>query len=72
MTDREQPEPHGSGDRHGNDPSPVRSEAQSLTQPIAIVTEALSRLRFGDIRLTVHNGRVVQVDVTEKTRLAMS
>jgi len=72
MTDREQPEPHSSSDRHGDEASPARSEAQPFVQPIAIVTDALSRLRFGDIRLTVHNGRVVQVDVTEKTRLAAS
>jgi hypothetical protein len=40
-------------------------------QPIPpVVAEALARLRFGDIRLTIHEGRLVQVDVTERTRMA--
>jgi hypothetical protein len=43
------------------------------SQPaIALVVEALGRLRFGDIRLTVHEGRLVQVDVTERTRFSQS
>ena len=33
------------------------------------VREALSGLRFGSVSLTVHEGRVVQIDVTEKKRL---
>lgn len=35
---------------------------------LTLVSDALARLRFGDIRLTVHEGRLVQVDVTERTR----
>lgn len=34
----------------------------------AAVTEALSRLRYGAVHLTVHDGRVVQLDVTERQR----
>ncbi|QIK78138.1 YezD family protein [Sphingomonas piscis] len=30
----------------------------------------LERIRYGSIAITIHNGRVVQFDVTEKTRLA--
>jgi len=30
----------------------------------------LEELRFGSITLTVHDARVVQIDVTERTRLA--
>jgi len=30
--------------------------------------EAIARLRFGVVQLTVHEGRVVQLDVTEKHR----
>ena len=30
--------------------------------------EALERLRFGVVQLTVHEGRIVQLDVTEKHR----
>ncbi|EQB16695.1 MULTISPECIES: YezD family protein [Sphingobium] len=33
------------------------------------VRDVLDQLRFGSITLTVHDGRVVQIDVTEKTRL---
>ena len=34
-----------------------------------VVSEALSRLRYGTIQLTVHDGRIMQIDVTEKKRL---
>jgi hypothetical protein len=37
--------------------------------PLALVREALARLRFGAINLTVHEGRLVQIEVTEKRRL---
>ncbi|CAM8648128.1 MULTISPECIES: YezD family protein [Sphingobium] len=33
------------------------------------VRSVLEALRFGSITLTVHDARVVQIDVTEKTRL---
>lgn len=32
------------------------------------VSSVLDSLRFGSITLTVHDARVVQIDVTEKTR----
>ena len=32
------------------------------------VADALGKLRFGAIQLTVHDGRVVQLDVTERQR----
>ncbi|MGN6278995.1 MAG: YezD family protein [Sphingomonas sp.] len=35
---------------------------------IAALREALDRLRFGTIALTVHDGRVVQLEITEKRR----
>ncbi len=45
-------------------------DAQHLLEhSIASVREALSGLRFGSVSLTVHEGRVVQIDVTEKRRL---
>lgn len=31
--------------------------------------EALSGLKYGNVSLTVHEGRVVQIEVTEKKRL---
>ncbi len=33
------------------------------------VAEAISRLRYGAIELTVHDGRVVQIEITERQRL---
>jgi hypothetical protein len=38
-------------------------------ESIASVREALTGLKFGNVSLTVHEGRVVQIDVTEKKRL---
>ena len=35
---------------------------------IAVILSALDRLRFGVINITVHEGRLVQVDVTERSR----
>lgn len=40
-----------------------------MDESIASVREALAGLKFGNISLTVHEGRVVQIDVTEKKRL---
>jgi hypothetical protein len=55
----------------------MSSKPQTLTRepaapgvPSALdsVVEALGRIRFGAIQLTVHDGRLVQVDVTERRR----
>lgn len=35
----------------------------------AIVREQVERLSFGTVQITVHNGRVAQVDATVRTRL---
>ncbi len=32
------------------------------------IAEALAALRFGAIQLTVHDGKLVQMDVTERRR----
>lgn len=40
-----------------------------LPEALALVGEALSRLRYGAIQLTVHDGKVMQIDVTERKRL---
>lgn len=40
-----------------------------LEESISSVREALSGLKYGNVSLTVHEGRVVQIDVTEKKRL---
>jgi hypothetical protein len=43
--------------------------ARILEESIASVREALTGLKYGAVSLTVHEGRVVQIDVTEKKRL---
>ena len=51
-------------------PSPAPNDAQGhLEESLTAVREALTGLRFGTIVLTVHEGRLVQIDVTEKKRL---
>ena len=39
---------------------------------IEVIREKLGGLRYGQILLTVHDGRVVQIERTEKTRLESS
>lgn len=50
---------------HGRAESPRIDIAASIEK----VRNVLQDLRFGSITLTVHDARVVQIDVTEKTRL---
>jgi len=45
--------------------------AQRLDESLANVRQALAGLRFGSVVITVHEGRVVQLDVTEKRRLSI-
>lgn len=40
-----------------------------VEESLASVRQALSGLKYGNISLTIHEGRVVQIDVTEKRRL---
>lgn len=40
----------------------------SATGVLQAVGEAVSRLRYGVVQLTVHDGKVVQLDVTERQR----
>jgi len=35
---------------------------------VRAVAEAVDRLRYGVVQLTIHDGRVVQLDVTERQR----
>ncbi len=41
-----------------------------LPEHLHLVAEALARLRYGVIQLTVHDGKLMQVDVTERRRFA--
>jgi hypothetical protein len=42
----------------------------SLSEPMRAVLDALNTLRFGAIQLTVHDGKLVQVDITERKRFS--
>lgn len=44
--------------------------ATPLSEPMRTVLEALNKLRFGAIQLTVHDGKLVQVDITERKRFS--
>jgi hypothetical protein len=46
------------------------SSTPSVPDWLALVREKVERLRFGVVQLVVHDGRVTQVECTEKTRLA--
>ena len=54
--------PHGAGEETPG------SGGQSRSAAIRLIADTLDRLRFGAIQLTVHDGKLVQVDVTERTR----
>lgn len=46
-----------------------QDDGRHVEESIASVREALTGLRYGNVSLTIHEGRVVQIDVTEKRRL---
>jgi hypothetical protein len=50
-----------------NAEQPSASVSKELWEQI--VSQRIGRLRFGAIQLVVHDGRVTQVETTEKTRL---
>jgi hypothetical protein len=49
---------------------PRNEKAPSPENALAEISEYLQRIRFGSIALTIHDGKIVQLDVTEKRRLA--
>ena len=52
-------------------PTSLDQAAASLPLPdwLAIVREKVEGLRYGVVQLVVHDGRVTQIERTEKTRL---
>ncbi len=46
----------------------AKDGSEQVPRAIQTVLEALDKLKFGAIQLTVHEGRLVQVDVTERHR----
>ncbi|KMS56106.1 hypothetical protein V474_14060 [Novosphingobium barchaimii LL02] len=52
-------------------PNEPRTDAETdptLEESLANVRDALGGMRFGQIVLTVHEGRVMQIDITQKHR----
>lgn len=49
-------------------PAPAKSTGELSAAVLDAVSTALASLRYGEIQLTVHDGRVVQLEVTEKQR----
>lgn len=43
-------------------------QGAKLNDAIVEISEILKKLHFGSIQLTIHNGKLVQLDVTEKRR----
>lgn len=48
----------------------IAPERADISLTLDKLSEVLEPLRFGSITLTIHDARVVQIDVTEKTRLS--
>jgi hypothetical protein len=52
-------------------PKPAsRTRSAPVDAALATIREYLENVRFGSIALTIHDGRIVQLEVTEKKRLA--
>jgi len=52
-----------------SDPAASPDKLLHVEESLRCVREALTRLHYGMIALTIHEDRVVQIDVTEKRRL---
>lgn len=57
-------------------PAPHRLTAANaddaqIERAVAAVRDALARLRFGTVALTIHDGQVTQIEVSEKHRLSI-
>lgn len=48
----------------------AQPDAVSIPEWVALVREKVEGLRYGVVQLVVHDGRVTQIERTEKTRLA--
>ena len=53
-------------------PKPIRQPTLAAPQAPVLdaVADAVTRLRYGVVQLTVHDGKVVQLDVTERQRFS--
>ena len=49
--------------------STTPEEPQSSAHWLEIVRQKVAGIRFGSVQITVHDGRVTQVEAVEKTRI---
>ena len=47
------------------------SENQDAAAITRTISQAIESLRFGHVHVTVHDGRVVQIEKVERTRLSL-
>lgn len=55
-----------------NENRELRRGAHRASEPLQLIADTLETLRYGAIQLTVHDGKVMQVDVTERRRFGQS
>ena len=48
----------------------MRSGWVPLPEQLQAIADALGQIRYGVIQLTVHDGRLMQLDITERRRFA--
>jgi hypothetical protein len=51
-------------------PAKPDNPAPRAPLPLSAISDAISRLRYGAVTLTVHDGKLVQMDVTERQRFS--
>lgn len=51
---------------------PVLSKERELSEVVQYLTQSIATLRYGAIEITVHEGRVTQIEKREKLRLQAS
>ncbi|MDF9392247.1 MULTISPECIES: YezD family protein [Methylococcus] len=54
--------------QHSPKTPPSESASATPETPAALIIQALTGLRFGSVEITVHEGRVVQIERREKFR----
>jgi hypothetical protein len=47
----------------------MNAKPQTSEPWVEIIRRKVGAMRFGSVQLTIHDGRVTQVEATEKTRL---
>lgn len=58
----------GKGNKVSASSNQTTGSTEATSRAVQTVLDALEKLRFGAIQLTVHEGKLVQVDVTERHR----